>query len=227
MPAPVVAATTTRGQRFRVMALCCFVDRWRDRRVLRPGHLLPPAATLWCSLPAPDDGDARKYDAQAAAAREAAHPSGWRYRIDRTILGAGTRPDPGIPRPEESAQALSLNMGARGVARRGTAGSTHFLEHLLLEGRRRSPSTSRGCLRQRGQGESNLERELLVSTPRMRARVRGLPGLDMAVGQRLTWSRLAPRREGLLDGRRHPRRAGDGEDYHGHGPPSAFQLAVR
>lgn len=78
-------------------------------------------------------------------------------RIDRTILGAGVRVlTQSIPATKSAGVSLWVPVGSRDEGER-TAGSTHFLEHLLFKGTRRRRALDIAVAFDSVGGESNAE----------------------------------------------------------------------
>ena len=78
-------------------------------------------------------------------------------RIDRTILGAGTRVlTQEIPATKSAGVSLWVPVGSRDEGPR-TAGSTHFLEHLLFKGTNKRSALDIAVAFDSVGGESNAE----------------------------------------------------------------------
>ena len=78
-------------------------------------------------------------------------------RIDRTILGCGTRVlTQTIPATKSAGISLWVPVGSRDEGER-TAGSTHFLEHLLFKGTNKRTALDIAVAFDSVGGESNAE----------------------------------------------------------------------
>jgi len=146
-------------------------------------------------------------------------------RIDRTILGAGTRVlTQEIPATKSAGVSLWVPVGSRDEGPR-TAGSTHFLEHLLFKGTNKRSALDIAVAFDSVGGESNAEtaREHTAYWARVRD-----ADLDMAIetltdmvtDSRLDEDEFSMERGVILD------ELAMGEDSPTDTVHDAFQLAV-